>query len=309
MRKLFIVLSVFIYISCASVKIPAYVVDSNSSKTQSCEFNNVEKKSESETEISSSSTVKIIQISDFHSNKFGKNEEKLISLIKQEQPDLIFITGDFFEYKKGEKGISNSLQLLQGISGLCPIYYVSGNHEYYYGHTNESSFLIKDYGGTILDNTISQIQINGIDFVIAGIEDPIYFVPPEERKKDAKNDDAYLPMLKELSEKAAKTPGDFHILLAHRPEYIDFYKADGVFDLILSGHAHGGQWRLPPLINGLYAPGQGVFPKYAGGRYDFVDDNKKSSTFIVSRGLSYQEPFFPRFFNRIELVEILIQTK
>ena len=286
MRKFLILLSVLLFVSCASVKVPKYIINYGSKKT-----------------------VKIIQISDFHSNDFGKNEEKLISKIYDAQPDVIFITGDLFEYKFKEKGIENVKKLLAGIQNLCPFYFVSGNHEYYYGHSNECAYLIEEYGGTVLSNRVVQTNINGIDFVIAGVEDPIYFMEPEERKKDGKNDEKYIPALRELTKIAAETPGDFYVLLAHRPEYINEYKADGIYNLILSGHAHGGQWRLPPFINGLYAPGQGLFPKYAGGRYDFNDDNNKNSTFIVSRGLSHQEPFFPRIFNQIELVEILIQTE
>lgn len=285
MRKFLILFSALLFVSCASVKVPKYTINYGSKKT-----------------------VKIIQISDFHSNDFGKNEEKLISKIRDEQPDVIFITGDLFEYKFKEKGIENVKKLLAGIQGVCPFYFVSGNHEYYYGHSNECAYLIEEYGGTVLSNRVVQTNINGIDFVIAGIEDPIFFVLPEERKRDAKNDEAFLSKMKEISKVAAETPGEFYVLLAHRPEYINEYKADGIYNLILSGHAHGGQWRLPPFINGLYAPGQGLFPKYAGGRYDFKDD-KKTSTFIVSRGLSHQEPFFPRIFNQIELVEILIQSE
>lgn len=283
MRKFLILFSALLFVSCASVKVPKYTVEYNSN-----------------------TTVKIIQISDFHSNDFGKNEEKLISKIRDAQPDVIFITGDLFEYRFGEKGIENVKKLLAGLQDLCPFYFVSGNHEYYYGHENDCSYLIEEFGGIILSNNVASLNINGIDFVIAGMEDSIFFVSLEERKKDAKNDEAFLLKLKEVSKAAAETPGDFYILLAHRPEYINEYKADGVYDLILSGHAHGGQWRLPPFINGLYAPGQGLFPKYAGGRYDF-NDEKKSSTFIVSRGLSHQEPFFPRFFNSLELVEIIVQ--
>jgi predicted MPP superfamily phosphohydrolase len=88
------------------------------------------------------------------------------------------------------------------------------------------------------------------------------------------------------------------VLLAHRPEYIDSY-LDYDFDLILSGHAHGGQWRIPLLINGLYAPNQGWFPKYAGGRYELGN-----STFIVSRGLAKESVRVPRIFNPPELVVI-----
>lgn len=284
--KSLLFLSAFLFISCASIKIPHY------------EVNKV---------IESQNSVKIIQISDFHGNAFGKNEEKLIEKIRDAQPDLIFITGDLFEFKFKDKGLENVKLLLEGIRGICPFYFVSGNHEYYYGHNNEYTWMIEEYGGIVLDNKIETTIINGIDFVIAGVDDPISYIPVETRERDGHDDEQFFVAIENISKQAANLNGDFYILLAHRPEYIDKYKESGVFDLILSGHAHGGQWRFPPFINGLYAPGQGLFPKYAGGRYDF-EMNNKSSTFIVSRGLSHQEPFFPRFFNRVELVEINVQS-
>jgi len=90
----------------------------------------------------------------------------------------------------------------------------------------------------------------------------------------------------------------FTLLLSHRPERIEDYLGYP-FDLILSGHAHGGQWRLPGIVNGLYAPNQGLFPKYAGGRYDFED-----TAFLVSRGLARESTKIPRVFNRPELVVV-----
>ena len=90
----------------------------------------------------------------------------------------------------------------------------------------------------------------------------------------------------------------FNILLIHRPENFEHY-ADLGFDLVLAGHAHGGQWRIPGLLNGLYCPGEGLFPKYAGGLYQ-ID----GTTMIVSRGLAKESNFVPRIFNRPELVII-----
>ena len=89
------------------------------------------------------------------------------------------------------------------------------------------------------------------------------------------------------------------MLLCHFPEDIDYYRSFGKFDLILSGHAHGGQWRLPFSQNGLFSPGEGLFPKYSGGRFDFDD-----CTMIVSRGLARIKTVIPRIFNNPELVVI-----
>ncbi len=139
----------------------------------------------------------------------------------------------------------------------------------------------------ILDDTSSVFVKDNGKVVISGIEDPA-------SKKDIK---------KQLS--SLHTPKDsYNILLAHRPELIEEY-VQYDFDLILSGHAHGGQWRLPHLLNGVFAPNQGVFPKYAGGYYSV---NNKD--FIVSRGLAREStPFVPRFYNRPEFVVIEVSNR
>ena len=94
---------------------------------------------------------------------------------------------------------------------------------------------------------------------------------------------------------------NYTILLSHRPELIDTYK-EYDFDLVLSGHAHGGQWRIPGLINGIYVPNQGLFPQYAGGRYDY-----DTGTLSVSRGLARESTPIPRVFNRPELVIVKVK--
>ncbi len=93
----------------------------------------------------------------------------------------------------------------------------------------------------------------------------------------------------------------YTVLLSHRPEFFELY-TEYNFDLVLSGHAHGGQWRIPYILNGLYAPNQGVFPKYAGGEY-----TENNTTMIVSRGLARESTLLPRFYNRPELVIIDLQ--
>jgi len=285
-----LIIFLFVFVSCASIKQREYYVP------------------EEPAEAVSDDVVRIVQISDLHSNDYGKNQEKLVKKIQESHPDIVVFTGDIFEYKfKPEKTVNNVEHVLKAVSEICPFYYISGNHEYYYQHNNEYVYLIKDYGGTILENEVAVVQIKGMTIAIGGVSDPIASIPAEQRKKDGADNEVYLSNLKDVAEKASKIESDLKILLAHRPEYIEDYVSFGVFDLILSGHAHGGQWRFA-FINGIYAPTQGLFPKYAGGRYDF-NDNNKPSVFIVSRGLSYQEPYLPRFFNPVELVEILVQTE
>ena len=289
-KKLIFFLSVcFLFASCATVKVRGYQLEKSALPEK----------------------VRIVQISDFHSNTFGKNEEKLLSKVRAARPDLIFLTGDIFDYYvnvKKDKNLQNCRDLLSGLNKIAPFFYVSGNHEFYFHHNGEWSYLIEEYGGKILHNETVLVQINQGIVEVTGIGDPFEEMTYEERINSKDNKELYLIRLRNISKEAAdikKRAAEkegllFSVLLAHRPEYISEYlKYD--YDLILSGHAHGGQWRFPPFNNGLYAPGQGLFPKYAGGLYKFKDSE---SIFIVSRGLSYQSTKIPRLFNPPELVVI-----
>lgn len=264
-------------------------------------------------------TIRIIQISDFHSNDFGKKEAKLIEKVQSAQPDIIVLTGDIFDFDRpGIKPVQNVKYLLEGITAVCPVYYVSGNHEYYNYHNDEYNYLIEEYGGKLLKNRAEKITVKNTDIIIAGLDDPFADLDIEHREKKYEDKEKYISRIEEVCTQAEKLMNDSvfcTILLAHRPEYIkDYLNGSFSFDIILSGHAHGGQWRFPG-INGLYAPMQGLFPKFAGGRYDFNSENqlmkknhseKESRVFIVSRGLSYQSPRVPRIMNNPELVIVNI---
>lgn len=221
-----------------------------------------------------SKKVRIVQISDLHSCSYGKDMKNLINAVDAAEPDIIVLTGDIFDNRTDNK---NSDTLLKAIAQKYPCYYVSGNHEYWGNMWDTFSRRAESFGVTVLQG--ENVDIDGITICGASAKSDI----GDSVKVCADNADT----------------DSFNVLLAHFPEQIDFYRSFGKFDLVLSGHAHGGQWRLPPFINGLYAPGQGLFPKYAGGRYDFDD-----ATFIVSRGLSRTMEHFPRIFNNPELVVI-----
>lgn len=255
-------------------------------------------------------TVRIVHISDFHSGDFGKNEEKLLAKIRSAAPDLIMLTGDIFDFEmKGAKPVQNVRNLLSGIKDIAPFFYVTGNHEYFAYHEDEWSHIIEEYGGTVMKNEVFTAKIVQGKVIIAGVSDPFEDMTIEQRKKAKDQKELYLQRLEQtarLTDEACEKDPDylFTVLMAHRPEYIEEYRKYN-YDLILSGHAHGGQWRFPPFINGLYAPMQGLFPKWAGGRYDVASPNGSDSrVFIVSRGLSYQHPRIPRIFNNPELVII-----
>jgi len=236
------------------------------------------------------SVIKIVLISDLHSTIFGEDQSVLIDMIKEIEPDLIFLSGDIID---DVVPVTGTRLLLSGISGVAPIYYVTGNHEYRSHKIHEIREELVSWGVIILSDSYVKITINSNEIIIAGIEDPDkkrYETPAYDQ------DDSMEEAFRELDNVPL-----YKILIAHRPERIESYKRYS-FDLVLSGHAHGGQVRLPPHINGLYAPHQGFFPKYAGGIY--IHENLKH---IVSRGLSIT-PWIPRIFNPPELVVVIIES-
>ena len=152
---------------------------------------------------------------------------------------------------------------------------------------------MESYGVTVLLGKTVSLSIHGQTLSISGVDDPVRF--SEEGTYGVPDASSWYGQLATVSANADASD-DFQLLLSHRPEKITEY-TDSSFDLVLSGHAHGGQIRIPYLLNGLYAPGQGIFPQYAGGQYTLG-----STDLIVSRGLC--KNILPRFFNRPELVVI-----
>jgi len=233
--------------------------------------------------------IKIALISDLHSTIYGKDQSILINKVKDIKPDLIMLTGDIFD---DVVPMTGTKLFLSGISGIAPIFYVTGNHEYWSRNMEEIREVLTSHGVIILSDTYTIIEIKDTEIIIAGIDDP------EKQKyeiQDYNQNESMEKAFRELDEIKV-----YKILIAHRPERIETYKKYS-FDLVLSGHAHGGQVRIPYIINGLYAPHQGVFPKYAGGVY-----THGKLTHIVSRGLSVN-PWLPRIFNPPELVIIIVE--
>ncbi len=232
--------------------------------------------------------VRIALLTDLHAQDFGKNQDKLFSLLEPEKPDFVLLAGDIFDDRVS---FDNTMTTLKLLAARYPCYYVSGNHEQRTRQLDELKQLVRDYQITVLEGDTAQFNINSEIIEISGVDDP---------EIDKYNPDQNI-FETQLAQVMRHQTDNYHILLAHRPELIDKY-LKGQFDLMVAGHAHGGQWRIPCLQNGLFAPNQGVFPKYAGGRFDF--DEK---VFIVSRGLTHTSTRIPRIFNRPELVIIDLQ--
>ncbi|MGN0474017.1 MAG: metallophosphoesterase [Acutalibacteraceae bacterium] len=227
-------------------------------------------------------SVRIALITDLHSCKYGDGQIDLINAVDAQKPDIVLMGGDIFD---DALPLENAEIFVRSIAQKYPCFYVSGNHEYWSGNVDEIKQTVRDAGITVLDGECRTVRVGNRAVNICGVDDPTEI-----------GEEAMFGQLEQALSNADKEA--FTVLLSHRPELIDKYLNYEV-DLVLAGHAHGGQWRIPGILNGLYAPDQGFFPKYAGGRYDF-----DGATMIVSRGLAHETTRIPRFFNHRELVVI-----
>ena len=228
--------------------------------------------------------LKIAQVSDVHCDRIGYSDLSFIKKIKDFNPDIIVITGDILDSYNNDMDIAYNI--LSQLAIIAPCYFVSGNHELRLPKEYEQLInRMKKLNITYMHNSNLLITKNNESINLVGVEDYNFF-----KNEDKLNHRAnFIKTLEELY-----SPNHFNILLSHRPEKFPIY-ADIKYDLIFSGHAHGGQWRIP-FVGGIFSPSQGFFPKYTNGNYVLED-----STLIVSQGLGNSS--FPiRINNRIELV-------
>ena len=235
--------------------------------------------------------VRIALVTDLHSCAYGPDERELLDAIDAQAPDLILLGGDIFDDDLPD---DNAEIFLRGIDGRYPVYYVTGNHEYWSGEggfARKMAFL-ESCGVVRLSGDTAAVEINGARLRLCGVDDPYAWADSygfAERTEGS--------FREQVSQAAGQAEGgEYTILLTHRPELLDVYSQYD-FDLVVAGHAHGGQWRIPGILNGLYAPNQGLFPAYAGGRYE-----QNGTVMIVSRGLARESTRVPRWYNRPELV-------
>ncbi|RAT06067.1 phosphoesterase [Bacillus cereus] len=227
---------------------------------------------------------KILQISDLHNKQFSNKQGVLIQKIESIDPDIIAITGDLIDSKSYDAKVS--MQLIREIVKKYPVYFVTGNHEQWSGKYNRLEKELKKYNVNVLRNEHVGIRKGEQEINLLGIDDPEFVTGNRDEGNIVK--DAILKAKFEMG------PDTYNVLLSHRPEFLTEY-ADEQIDLVLSGHAHGGQIRLP-FIGGLVAPNQGIFPTYTAGLYE-----KQNTHMVVSRGLG--NSIIPqRIFNRPELV-------
>ncbi len=224
---------------------------------------------------------KIVHLSDLHNASFGIQNNRLISSIKASGPNLIAVTGDLVDSYLPNEAVA--LEFMRELRMIAPVFYVSGNHEARRDHQQLFKQLER-LGIHLTHNRVFEMTHEGKKIQIGGLLDPTL-------------DPDYKASIESLGKLFDST--HFSLVLAHRPEYIHSYQAAN-FDLVLSGHAHGGQWRIP-FLGGIYAPNQGFFPKYTSGLY------QGETAMLVSRGLG--NSLFPfRLNNRPEVVELILES-
>lgn len=226
--------------------------------------------------------VRLAVVTDFHSSD---NADDVVAMVTSCAPDAVLMVGDMFDDDIANRPTERTLSLMRQLSAQYPCYYVSGNHEAWTGEMDALYQQTEEAGVTVLRMSSGVLTVRGQRIALCGIPDPYEMVfsgapDTEEQLRQALED---------------VDSADFTVLLAHRPELLAKY-AQFPLDLVVSGHAHGGQVRIPGVLNGLYAPNQGWFPKLAGGAY-----TQDGTTLIVSRGLAVRTRL-PRIFNRPEVV-------
>lgn len=225
--------------------------------------------------------IRIVFLSDLHNNNFGTGQKDLIEIIDNQRPDLVLLGGDIFDRRAS---IKPCLDLLSWLGKNYLTYYVTGNHEYRLGKIKDIKELVSLLNVNVLEGDSVAINKGTLNMMVHGVD-------------DYKARSAYRQQMKTIGQNLNKKY--YNILLTHRPERVQDYNQFS-FDLILAGHAHGGQMRIPGIMEGLYAPHQGFFPNYIRGEYLLAN----GSTMLVSQGLGYQHYRVPRVFNRPEVIVI-----
>lgn len=229
---------------------------------------------------------KIVQMSDIHNKDFKNDGNHIVELILESNPDIMVITGDLIDSRKTDMELA--LKFLDKLIPIAPIFYVTGNHESSINGYRKFEKQLINRGIHVLNDSTEILRRNDAKIILMGIEDPNF---DRIHNRSLKVRD----IAKNKLDKFELIDG-FKILLVHRPDFFENYVENGI-DLILAGHTHGGQINLP-LLGGIIAPGQGLFPKYDSGLF-----KSENSTMIISRGLG--DSSFPyRVNNNPEIIAI-----
>lgn len=233
------------------------------------------------------SGYKIAEVADLHNHQWG---QRLIDRLKKEKPDMIAIAGDFVDSSHTDFDVA--MDFIEQAKEIAPIYYVTGNHEAWLSNYSELEGKLTAAGVHMMDDTAVWIEQDDSKINLIGIQDPDFI---ERDTFEGIQESIVTSKLKPLLSEEY-----YNIVLCHRPELFNGYVEAGA-DLVLTGHAHGGQVRIP-FIGGLIAPNQGLFPDYTQGVY-----HEKNTDMVVSRGLG--NSVIPvRINNMPELVIITLET-
>jgi predicted MPP superfamily phosphohydrolase len=243
-----------------------------------------------EVETAKAADVRFALVSDLHAARYGKGQADLLKLIRDQQPDAILMAGDMIDNASSNE---STLEFMKGAADIAPCFYVAGSHDLWSKQYDDCVRAMKGWGITVLNGDSASLSVRGKRVTLSGIGDPTYGALSDDRARYLGDLEAGFSPL---------GPETFNVLVAHRPDYLAEY-AKYPFDLVVSGHTHGGQVRIPPILNGLFAPDQGWFPQYAGGLYAFG-----GTTMIVSRGLS-DYPDLPRVFNPPEVCMVTVRSQ
>ena len=231
---------------------------------------------------------RIAQVSDLHNAEFGEGNSKLLELLSRTDPDIIVLTGDLIDSRNTD--IEIALAFAREAMKIAPVYFVSGNHEARVIEYEDLKMGLSEAGVNVLENQIVEITREGESITLMGIDDPSF----QENYLFGDSEG----VAKQAIETLLRVSDGYTVLLSHRPELFELYVETGM-DLVFSGHAHGGQFRLP-FIGGLVAPNQGFFPKYDAGLF-----SEENTTMIVSRGVG--NSIVPlRFNNRPEIIVVML---
>ena len=236
----------------------------------------------------------IAQVSDLHNVQFGQGNQELLALLEDVKPDMIAVTGDLIDSRSTNLSVASNF--MERAVKIAPVYYVTGNHE---ARVRDAYQTVKDAmeaaGVEVLEDEV--VPIPGQPIELVGLDEGAFDRVPDQALVDSAEWNLQLA-LDELSKAWEGETNVCRVLLTHRPEYVELYAQYDV-DLVLAGHAHGGQIRVPGL-GGLYAPGQGFLPDYEDGLHQVGE-----TRMIVSRGLG--NSIFPlRVNNPPELVVVTL---
>ena len=252
------------------------------------------------------SGFRIVQLTDIHSVRNEEQGKLIYEKTASQEPDIICITGDLVDSKyyalHGAEGERLTLELVGKLVELAPVYYVYGNHEMILlddPQRNAFKVAMEETGVNIINNEVMILEKGnkGEKIYIAGIQDPSTLYKDIKFACYDTNAERMEAMLDEVMQGMEEE--DFLILLSHRPEYLELYDQYEI-DICLSGHAHGGQFRIP-FIGGFYAPGQGFWPRYTVGVYKTEDLELYVGTGIGNSVIPV------RIFNPPEILTIVLE--